>query len=115
MFDEIKSIAPNVCYLNGNGENVPPPPNEDTSSMIFIEENEYTVGFNQLISENDKEKVITLLKYGTLSPEYGILRKAEYPPLEDFVDAYYWQTQGDNELMNKYLQRCKSVKEKYKK
>lgn len=65
MFDEIKSIVPNVCYLNGNGENVPPPVDADTANMKFVEAGGYVVGFASLTDE-EREAVESLLNVPTL-------------------------------------------------
>jgi hypothetical protein len=46
---------------------------------------------------------------------YQKLRKPEYPPLADFVDAMYWQTKGDNTKMTAYIAAVDAVKEKYPK
>lgn len=47
--------------------------------------------------------------------EYQRLRKPEYPPMEDYLDAVYWQSQGDNTKMTAYLAAVESVKQKYPK
>jgi hypothetical protein len=49
------------------------------------------------------------------SLEYQRLRRPEYPPLADLADALYWQAQGDNTKMNKYLAAVDTVKTKYPK
>ena len=46
---------------------------------------------------------------------YQQCRAQEYPPLQEFVDAYYWQQKGDDKLMEQYLAKVKEVKEKYPK
>lgn len=46
---------------------------------------------------------------------YKQCRAQEYPTLADFADAYYWQTKGNDKLMEKYLEQVKLVKEKYPK
>jgi hypothetical protein len=60
MYDEIKQISPNVVYLNGNGETVPPPVNADTANMIFVEAGGYVVGFTN-ITEDERLEVISFL------------------------------------------------------
>lgn len=47
--------------------------------------------------------------------EYITLRKAAYPPLADFADAYFWQQQGDDTKMQLYLARIDEVKARYPK
>jgi hypothetical protein len=46
---------------------------------------------------------------------YIAKRQAEYPPLADFADAYYWSQNGDNTKMTAYLEKCDEVKSKYPK
>ena len=43
------------------------------------------------------------------------LRRAAYPPLEAFVDAYYHAMQGDDAKMLQYLERCREVKSVFSK
>jgi len=45
----------------------------------------------------------------------GYLRDREYPPLEDFADAFYWQMKGSSSEMIKYLKVCTDVKKKFPK
>jgi hypothetical protein len=47
--------------------------------------------------------------------QYQRLRAREYPPLSDLADALYWQAQGDNEPMARYVAACEVVKAKYPK
>lgn len=42
-------------------------------------------------------------------------RKREYPPLEDFVDAFYWMQKGDSAMMDAYIAKCDAVKAKHPK
>ena len=42
-------------------------------------------------------------------------RAEEYPPLGEFVDAYYWKQRGDPEPMLDYLAQVEQVKKKYPK
>jgi hypothetical protein len=47
--------------------------------------------------------------------EYQRQRKPEYPPMEDYLDAVYWQSQGDNTKMTAYLAAVEAVKQRYPK
>ena len=47
--------------------------------------------------------------------EVGIKRKGEYPPLEDFADAMYWNSKGDDTKLTAYYAACEAVKTKYPK
>jgi hypothetical protein len=55
------------------------------------------------------------LKQEYAATEYQRLRQPEYPPLSDLADALYWQSQGDNSKMEKYLAAVDAVKQKYPK
>lgn len=44
---------------------------------------------------------------------YQQLRAAEYPPLADFADAYYWQQKGDNLKMVAWLNTVDAVKREF--
>ena len=46
---------------------------------------------------------------------YIIKRAQEYPPVTDYIDAAYWQSQGDDSKMQAYMEAVKAVKEKYPK
>jgi hypothetical protein len=46
---------------------------------------------------------------------YKYKRVAEYPPITDFVDAYYWAQKGKTDLMDAYVAKCDAIKEKYPK
>lgn len=47
--------------------------------------------------------------------DYAARRKAEYPPIEEFADAVYWSTQGNDEKLRQYLAKIDEVKKKYPK
>ena len=42
-------------------------------------------------------------------------RKAEYPSIVEFIDAYYWERKGDSTRMDNYMKVCDEVKDKYPK
>jgi hypothetical protein len=46
---------------------------------------------------------------------YIAKRAAEYPPITDFADAYYWAQKGKTELMDAYVAKCDAIKQKYPK
>jgi hypothetical protein len=46
---------------------------------------------------------------------YQRARKREYPPMTDYLDAVYWQSQGDDSKMAAYLAAIEAVKAKYPK
>lgn len=43
------------------------------------------------------------------------LRRAAYPPLEDFADAWFHLQRGDGTKMVEYLRNCSEVKNNFKK
>jgi uncharacterized protein (DUF2344 family) len=45
-------------------------------------------------------------------PTYADKRKAEYPPIEDYLDAV---VKGDQEAIDAYIVACQVVKDKYPK
>lgn len=61
--------------------------------------------WEQILAESDRLKEVA----------YQQCRAEEYPSLQEFADAYYWQTQGTPEPMADYLAKVKAVKEKYPK
>lgn len=66
-------------------------------------------------AKEDLEAEVARLQSQYDAAEYQRQRAAEYPPLQDLADALYWQVQGNNEPMNKYLEACAAVKDKYPK
>lgn len=78
-------------------------------------------GLNWLDTEQTKPTIeeinaeIERLKQEELSKYYQQARAPEYPPYTDYLDAVYWQTQGDNSKMDAYVAACTAVKEKYPK
>ena len=51
----------------------------------------------------------------THTEDYQELRRREYPPIEDWADALYWQSKGNSTPMQAYFARVATVKEKYPK
>lgn len=51
----------------------------------------------------------------THTEDVAVLRKQEYPPIEDFADALYWQSRGDSNKMTSYLARVDEVKKRFPK
>jgi hypothetical protein len=43
------------------------------------------------------------------------LRRVEYPPLADYVDALFHQQNGDSSQMDMYWAKVQAVKDKYPK
>ena len=47
--------------------------------------------------------------------EYQRQRQVAYPPMADYLDAVYWQSQGDETKMSAYLAAVEAVKLAYPK
>ncbi len=47
--------------------------------------------------------------------EYKVLRRDQYPPLQDLADAIYWGEKGDDSMMTAYVAACEKVKEDFPK
>jgi hypothetical protein len=43
------------------------------------------------------------------------LRRFAYPPMADYLDAVYWQSQGDSSKMTAYLSAIEAIKLQYPK
>jgi hypothetical protein len=87
--------------------------------LIGDDKYENIVAWN--IPENEiptKEQVMAevarLEKY-IIDTEYQRNRKPEYPSLEEFADAYYWEKKGDSSKMSAYVAKVDAVKSKYPK
>jgi hypothetical protein len=63
----------------------------------------------EINAEIERLKAVELANY------YQQLRVQEYPPLSEFADAMYWQSQGDDTKMTAYLTACADVKTRYPK
>ena len=66
---------------------------------------------NDNVVEYDKAAVEAYIQANA----YKAQRAAEYPPITDFVDAYYWMQKGKPELMDAYVAKCEATKLKYPK
>lgn len=82
--------------------------------------NEYS-GLDWLDTEQTKPTVdeinaeIERLKQQETAKYYQQARALEYPPYTDYLDAVYWQSQGDNSKLEAYVAACTAVKQKYPK
>jgi len=61
--------------------------------------------WNEILDECERLKAIA----------YKGCRREEYPSIEDFIDAYYWEKKGDSSLMEKYISAVDTVKSRYPK
>lgn len=79
-----------------------------------------TFSDEDLLRQDFPEGEYTLLldEYLDFEPavvSYIEMRAMEYPPLQDFADAMFWQAQGDDSKMVAYFAKCAAVKAKYPK
>lgn len=99
----MSSLVPGALYnLTG----------EDYSSIEWNEDN--TVD-KPTEAEVTAEKARLAAEWDSKYIEVGIKRKGEYPPLEDFADAMYWNSKGDDTKLTEYYAACDAVKAKYPK
>lgn len=82
---------------------------DDYDSIEWLDENESIPSKEELEAERDR------LQYEYDIKQYQRDRVSEYPPIADFIDAYYWSLKGNEELMNIYIDKCDQVKLKYPK
>ena len=66
-------------------------------------------------SKEEVEAEILRLQTEDERTEYQRLRKPEYPPITDYLDACYWASKGDNTKLDEYYAKCDAVKLKYPK
>lgn len=63
-----------------------------------------------------EEKLASLPDDSERFPAYHIDRMGAYPPIADFIDAYYHaEKTGDKSLMDAYISKIDAVKAKYPK
>ena len=92
-----------------HGTNIP-------SDSIEIIDEEYN---NLLSGQSNGKRIIAnddgfpeLADYLVISKTYAELRRAEYPPMQDYMDGI---VKGDINQVDKYINDCLAVKEKYPK
>lgn len=66
-------------------------------------------------TESEVTAEIDRLKNYYETIKYQDLRRFEYPSVTELADALYWQSQGDETKMTKYLAAVQAVKIKYPK
>ena len=97
------ALVPGATYsLQGN----------DYSSIEWNEDNTLDKPTEQ---ETIDKRAELAAEWDSLHKEVGIKRKGEYPPLEDFADAMYWNSKGDDSKLTEYYAACEAVKTKYPK
>ena len=97
------ALVPGALYnLQGN----------DYNSIEWNEDNTLDKPTEQ---ETIDKRAELAAEWDSLHKEVGIKRKGEYPPLEDFADAMYWNSKGDDSKLTEYYAACEAVKIKYPK
>lgn len=66
-------------------------------------EPEFTIILDQLLPFPEKPKT------------YADLRKQEYPSIGEFIDALYWEHQGNPEPLTQYFAKITAIKAKHPK
>lgn len=61
--------------------------------------------WKEIMDESDRLKTVA----------YQQCRVQEYPPIQEFIDAYYWNTKGDSSKLEAYFAKVEEVKQKYPK
>lgn len=85
---------------------------------VFIDESVDTEGatryrYKQLeFSINDSQEYVDKRVSKVKAQLYKELRAAEYPPMEDYMDAV---VKGDTEAQQSYIEACLAVKERFPK
>ena len=85
---------------------------------VYIDESVDSEGrtkyrYKELVfSTNDSQEYIDIRLAKVKACLYGELRAAEYPPMEDYLDAI---VEGDTKAVEEYRRKCLEVKAKYPK
>ena len=112
MYDQaIRRLVPNAEYSISGNEIIWEHKNGQWVSDNFVWFLKDTPKPTKAELENSLEAVHT----EWTATEYQRLRAPEYPPMSDYLDAVYWQSQGDDSKMTTYLAAVAAVKSKYPK
>ena len=96
----LQTLRPGACWaLDG----------ETYNGLEWLDENQTKP------TEKEINQEIERLQNEYDAKEYQRLRAPNYPPKEDFIDAYYWAQKGDTSKMDEYIQKCDDVKAMYPK
>ena len=91
--DAIRKAYPNVTFIN------------DTDLVIQDAE-----GKDVTVEQSKIDEARVVLNAEFTATKYQKQRAEEYPPLEDFADAMYWNSKGDSSLLTAYYAACEKVK-----
>lgn len=112
-------IRPN-CSWSINGDTIIWNPvldeNKQPTGKFYSDNFYWSTDNNQAIPTKEEiEDAVSVIRSQFESQKYQRARKLEYPPIEDLADALYWQSQGDDSKMTKYIAAVEAVKQKYPK
>jgi len=97
LSDALLSIRPNAQFVLIG---------EDFSNIKWLDKNVPLPTLEELNEEKERLQNIEDAN------DYKRLRRNEYPPIEDYIDAVVKQ---DNQLIQAYIDKCNAVKLKYPK
>tara|TARA_B100001989_G_scaffold138673_1_gene98313 strand:+ start:503 stop:814 length:312 start_codon:yes stop_codon:yes gene_type:complete len=90
----IRKAYPNVTFIDDEGSKIKDAEGKD----VAVEQSQIDAARVELNKLN-----------------YKFERQYEYPPIEDFADAMYWNSKGDSSLLTAYYAACEKVKTNYPK
>ena len=91
--DAIRKAYPNVTFIN------------DTDLVIQDAE-----GKDVTVEQSKIDEARATLDAEFTATKYQKQRSEQYPPLEDFADAMYWNSKGDSSKLTAYYAACEKVK-----
>ena len=114
IIDAIKALRPDEGFAyDGDAPewDVDPVTNNTILSNVTFSDPEV-----EKITKEEFDTFMETFEWVDPSPkEYQHNRMNEYPPLAEFVDAYYHEKNGDTSLMASYWEKVEAVKAKYPK
>ena len=89
----IRKAYPNVALIDDDGSVI----KDASGNTVAVEQ-----------SKIDEARAVLDTEF--IATKYQKQRAEEYPPLEDFADAMYWNSKGDSSLLTAYYAACEKVK-----
>ena len=78
---------------------------DDTGSVI-----QDASGNTVAVEQSKIDEARATLDAEFTATKYQKQRAEQYPPLEDFADAMYWNSKGDSSKLTAYYAACEKVK-----
>ena len=107
IYEEQEVEIPAVLDEEGNELE---PAKVELQSVLVEEAKEAVYETIEVPAEYEVEIIDLNQDYGYLLAQVHSNRKAEYPPMEDYLDAI---VKGDQEQIDEYIAKCLAVKVKY--